>query len=108
MVDFGFKISVPRSIDLDKADNTKRDLLLDQVPSYRLCIGCGGCSATCTAHDFNDFSLRKVHIAFSRGQYDGLAQQLNKCMLCGKCMLVCPRGVNTRSLIIAMRKLLDE
>lgn len=108
MVDFGFNISSPRSVDLDKANMNKRDQLLERVPSYSLCIGCGGCSATCTAQDFVKFSIRQAHIAFSRGQYDGLAKQLDKCMLCGKCMLVCPRGVNTRSLIINMRKLLEE
>ena len=53
-----------------------------------------------------DFDIRKVHNTFRRGQYDRLSEELRKCMLCGKCTLVCPRGVNLRSLIINMRQLL--
>ena len=32
------------------------------------------------------------------------ADALDACMLCGKCTLVCPRGVNTRAMIMEMRK----
>jgi heterodisulfide reductase subunit C len=45
-----------------------------------------------------------MHMAFVKGQQEGLRTQLNRCMLCGKCLLVCPRGVHTRSVIMAMRK----
>lgn len=45
---------------------------------------------------------------FRRGNTEGLAEELRKCMLCGKCVLVCPRGVNLRQLIINMRKMLEE
>ena len=107
MNDFGFQISRPRSINLDQTDSTLRERLLEAVPSYRLCIGCGGCTATCSAGQFTTFNIRRIHHAFANGQTDGLAQQLDNCMLCGKCMLVCPRGVNLRRLIIAMRQLLN-
>jgi heterodisulfide reductase subunit C len=30
-------------------------------------------------------------------------RKIGKCMLCGKCALVCPRGVNTRN-IVALAK----
>ena len=30
--------------------------------------------------------------------------KLKKCMLCGKCILVCPRGVNTRNVVILAKK----
>ena len=114
MTKFGFKISTTRSIDLDGADRTLSDLLLEAVSSYRYCIGCGGCTATCSAGQFTDFNIRKTHFLFSRRQYDKLSTDmlpeadLNKCMLCGKCSLVCPRGVNTRGLILEMRKLLKS
>ena len=29
---------------------------------------------------------------------------LRHCMLCGKCQLVCPRGINTRHLILSIGK----
>ena len=114
MTKFGFKISTTRSIDLDGANRTLSDRLMEAVPSYRYCIGCGGCTATCSAGQFTDFNIRKTHFLFSRRQYDKLSKEmlpeadLNKCMLCGKCSLVCPRGVNTRGLILEMRKLLKS
>jgi heterodisulfide reductase subunit B len=37
-----------------------------------------------------------------RGDCDDAADDLKKCMLCGKCLLVCPRGVDTRKMILAM------
>ena len=106
MNNFGFQISKTRSIDMDAADSARRAQLLASVPSYRLCIGCGACSATCSAGQFTQFNIRRIHTAFNCGQTDTLAEQLDSCMLCGKCTLVCPRGVNLRSLIIRMRQLL--
>ncbi len=106
MKKFGFTISQGRQINFDEIKNDKVDRLLELVPSYKLCIGCGGCTAACSAAGFTDYNFRRIHTAFLRGQYEGLADQLQRCMLCGKCMLVCPRGVNTRSLIINMRRIL--
>ncbi len=86
----------------------KTEQLLNAVPSYKRCISCGGCTASCSARQFTDFNIRKAHLYFKRGQYDRLEEELQKCMLCGKCMLVCPRGVNLRSLIINMRQILSN
>ena len=114
MTKFGFKISTTRAIDLDDADKRPYAQLLEAVPSYRYCIGCGGCTATCSAGQFTDFNIRKTHFLFSRRQYDKLSadvapeNDLKRCMLCGKCTLVCPRGVNTRGLILEMRRLLNN
>lgn len=108
MVDFGFNIKKARSFNLTTSDLSKANELLERVPSYRLCISCGGCTATCSARQFTDFDIRKVHNSFRRGLYSGLDKELHKCMLCGKCTLVCPRGVNLRSLIINMRQILDS
>lgn len=99
---------------MDNGDRMLYDELVATVPSYRYCIGCGGCTATCSAGQFTDFNIRKTHFLFSRRQYDKLSTELlpeadlNKCMLCGKCSLVCPRGVNTRGLIVEMRMLLNN
>ncbi len=108
MADFGFSITQTRSVKLNNADLSKYRQLAQLVPSYRRCIGCGGCTASCSARAFTDFNIRKVHCGFSRGQYDQVEQELQKCMLCGKCTLVCPRGVNLRSLIINMRQILTN
>lgn len=106
MTQFHFTILQPRVLDYDKQDLSKARRLESAVPSYRRCIGCGGCSATCSTGGLSPLNIRKAHLSFSRGIYDGLDEALKACMLCGKCMLVCPRGVNTRSLIINMRHLL--
>ena len=108
MIEFGFALKQTRSEDLDKTSLERFHRLLELTPSFRRCFQCGNCSATCSARQFTDFSIRRVHTSFRRGEYDGLAEELRKCMLCGKCPLVCPRGVNLRSLIINMREILDE
>ncbi|MBP5327200.1 MAG: 4Fe-4S dicluster domain-containing protein [Bacteroidales bacterium] len=103
---FGFTISQGRQINFDEIKTDKVEKMLELVPSYKLCIGCGGCTAACTAAGFTDYNIRRIHTAFQRGQYNGLEEKLQRCMLCGKCLLVCPRGVNTRSLIVNMRRIL--
>ena len=108
MADFGFSIKKSRTVNLSQSDLRKAEQLLAAVPSYKLCIGCGGCTASCSARQFTDFDIRKVHCFFSRAQYVMLEKELQKCMLCGKCTLVCPRGVNLRSLIINMRQILSN
>ena len=105
---FGFSISQTRSIDLDQVDFSHLDELKSIVPSFMVCINCGGCTATCSAQQFSDFNIRKIKTQFMQGQYDGLAKQLEKCMLCGKCTLVCPREVNLRNSVVAMRRILTK
>ena len=105
MINFGFTIKQARSEDLDKSSLQKYRKLVDLTPSFKRCFQCGNCSATCSARQFTDFSIRRVHTSFRRGEYDNLAQELRKCMLCGKCTLVCPRGVNTRHLILELCRL---
>ncbi len=108
MKEFGFSIAKGRSLNMDEMRTDKLERLLEVVPSYKWCIGCGGCTAACSAGGFTDFNIRRIHTSFMRGQYRELDRQLKACMLCGKCLLVCPRGVNTRSLIINMRRILNE
>lgn len=99
MEKFGYTISKGRQIDYDSNDKRIADYILGKEPSFRLCIECGCCSATCTAGKFTRFSLREFNILIKRGEYDAVRQNISKCMLCGKCTLVCPRGVNTRNVI---------
>ncbi len=108
MKNWGYKILQPRALDFDVIDLETYNRLLEKVPSARRCLMCGACTATCSANLHIDFNLRKTHLLFSRGQFDGLANELDKCMLCGKCKLVCPRGVNTRALINNMRIVLND
>jgi heterodisulfide reductase subunit C len=34
--------------------------------------------------------------------------EVEKCMLCGKCQLACPRGVNTRNVILGIQRAFEE
>ena len=46
---FGYTISKPRAIDLDRNNLRKSDEILREMPELQTCIGCGGCTAVCTA-----------------------------------------------------------
>ena len=101
---FGYTISKGRQIDYESNDRRVAEYILEKEPSFALCIECGGCSATCTSGSMTRFSLRELHILIKRGENDMVFNNLKKCMLCGKCTLVCPRGVNTRHIVILAKQ----
>ncbi len=101
---FGFNIIEPRSIDFDHFDNRLLQAILDKEPSFKICLSCGGCTATCNARTLIDFNIRKLNLLIRRGEITGLAKEIDKCMLCGKCSLVCPRGINIRNVIMLLKK----
>jgi len=99
MEKFGFAILKERHIDYDANDKSIAEYIADHEPTFRLCIECGCCSATCTTGTFTRFSLRELQIFLKRGENEYVRENISKCMLCGKCILVCPRGVNTRNVV---------
>lgn len=99
---WGYSIPEARGIDYDKNDKSLSAYLAQKAPSSKLCIGCGGCTATCTAGQLTEFNIRKLQMLVKRGENEEARKNLHKCMLCGKCLLVCPRGVDTRKMILAM------
>ena len=103
MTDFGYTVSKPRRIDIDSNDMTLCDGILSSMPELQTCIGCGTCTAVCTAGNLTDFNFRRVHTLVRRGEYRGAYEELNKCMLCGKCRLACPRGINTRAVVLLLK-----
>ena len=104
MKDFGFTPIKPRTIDYDQFDGRLLDKLLELEPSFRVCLSCGGCTATCSAGNLVRFNVRRMNLLLRRGETAGLADEIRKCMLCGKCMLVCPRGINLRNVILLIKK----
>lgn len=48
-INFGYTISKPRAIDLDRNNLRKSDEILREMPELQTCIGCGACTAVCTA-----------------------------------------------------------
>lgn len=104
MEKFGFTLSKARVINYDTNDRSVVDFIMEREPSLRLCIECGGCSSTCTTGNFTGFSLREMHILLKRGENDKVRSKIGQCMLCGKCSLVCPRGVNTRNVVFLAKQ----
>ena len=105
MKGFGFRLSASSTIDMDKVDRTRFEQLCDIEPDARRCMACGSCSATCTGSPFSGMSLRKVLLALQRGGEGDALRMMSACMLCGKCTMVCPRGINTRPLILAISRI---
>ncbi len=105
-MNFGYSVNQPRAINLDRNDLSPAAALVALEASVRTCIECGSCTATCTAGALTDFNFHKLHHLLLKGEYDHVREQTGKCMLCGKCRLVCPRGINTRNLILAIKKVL--
>jgi len=108
MINFGYSIHKDNQINMDAVSMELLEKVKKREPSVMMCMACGSCAATCSAAQFTSFSLRHLMLKVCRGQMQGLEKEAEKCMLCGKCQLVCPRGVNTRNVIIAIRSVLEE
>ena len=73
-INWGYAINKPRVIDID-SNNLRKSA-----------------------------EIRILHTLVRRGEYQGVYEQMNKCMLCGKCRLVCPRGINTRAVVMLIKR----
>jgi heterodisulfide reductase subunit B len=104
---FGYTIHPDRQIDFDLNDKRIIEYLKVHEPSINICIACGSCTATCSAGNFVDFNIRRVHTFLRRAETPFLKKEIAKCMLCGKCQLVCPRGVNLRNLISSIHNAVE-
>jgi len=103
MTEFGFSIHEDLMIDHDRP-SPAYELLQETVPSISMCMACGSCSGTCISSYQTDSGFRKLIMFLRNGTYDQLEKALEYCQFCGKCSLVCPRGINTRKAILEMRK----
>lgn len=104
MKDFGYTMIRQRTIDYDQFDGRLLNDILRMEPSFKVCLSCGGCTATCSAGDLVSFNVRRMNLLLRRGETAELQSEIEKCMLCGKCMLVCPRGINIRNVIMLIKK----
>lgn len=105
MTDFGFTINKSSTIDLDKVDDRLYGRLCALEPGALTCMNCGSCSASCTANNYKPMSVRKLLLSLRRGE--DVRPLLANCFLCGKCSMVCPRGINTRSIILSISRIYD-
>ena len=106
MIDFGYRKNESLVLDLDR-DAGRFDLyqkLLRAEPSVASCISCGTCTATCSAGQFTEFNLRKIILLCKRGDTQTLPSVIHRCMVCGKCQFACPKGVNTRNIVLFLSK----
>ena len=104
MVNFGYSTLKVSILDLDLANLDLSDLISFDEPSFKLCIACGSCAATCTAGKFTNFNFREMCHHIRMGESQQAITESEKCMMCGKCTLACPRNVNTRNVIRLVRK----
>jgi len=102
MVDFGYKITSGNRVDLDKSDNTAFRRLKELSPEFIKCIGCGSCTSSCSAGNFSDVSFRSAVLLMERGLNKHSLNIIKGCMHCGKCSVVCPRGINIRKTILSI------
>lgn len=105
MIDFGFSVSPSSRINLDSVDRKSFAALAKLEPDVLKCMACGSCSASCTASQFEPTSVRRAILSLQNGQAEQALDLLKGCMMCGKCTMVCPRGINTRHLIISIQKI---
>ena len=101
---FGYSINQSSKIDLDVSSRNIAYQVMNYEPSFAICIGCGTCMATCSTGIFTSFNLRKIQLMVKHGQTDLIHNEIEKCMVCGKCQMICPRGVNTRNIVIAIHR----
>ena len=104
MVDFGFGLVPSSRINLDLFDREKFEELAAIEPDVRKCMACGSCTAVCTAGQFIQTSLRAAIEELHNAHPDKALGLLTSSQLCGKCSMVCPRGINTRHLILSITK----
>lgn len=108
MVNFGYGLLKSSRINLDLFDKEKFDKLVAMEPDVLKCIACGSCTAVCTAGRYKPTSLRAAIEELRNGRDDVALDMLKSCQLCGKCLMVCPRGINTRHLILSISKVYSK
>lgn len=102
-----FSLHPDHTINLDHNDRTIARMLEASEPTSRICMACGSCGGTCSAAPFEPLSFRNILLMVRRGETETARAELSKCMFCGKCTLVCPRGVNTRHILSMLRTMLN-
>lgn len=103
MPEFGFSLHKDQLIDYDSTGEAYRSIL-QTVPSVASCIACGACNGTCVSAEQTGIGFRKLLVYLRNDMKTELVRGLKYCQFCGKCWLVCPRGINTRKAILEMKK----
>jgi heterodisulfide reductase subunit C len=108
MREWGYTLTKSNQSDLARIDLRLIETIGMLEPSIYWCIGCGTCSATCTSAQFNDFNPRKTFQSIRVGRIENLRDEISKCLLCGKCQMVCPKNVNTRNILSNLKRIIGR
>ena len=107
-INFGYSFAEARNVDMNISIPESVDMLLKKEPSLAACIGCGNCAAMCTAGHFAEMRFYRLNLQMKRGLVSDLKRHAANCMLCGKCQLTCPRGVNIRRAVLLINETYDN
>jgi heterodisulfide reductase subunit C len=102
MTEFGFSIQQDLMLDHDLL-SPAYDALLEKVPGVALCLSCGTCTGSCISSETTGYGFRNLVVMLKNRQHILLEEALKNCQFCGKCFMVCPRGINTRKAILEMK-----
>ena len=106
-INWGYAINKPRVIDIDSNNLRKSDEILREMPELQTCIAAAAVRRPVRPATLR-ISISATPYARAPGRISGRYEQMNKCMLCGKCRLVCPRGINTRAVVMLIKRKLGD
>ncbi|HIU17593.1 MAG TPA: (Fe-S)-binding protein [Candidatus Avidesulfovibrio excrementigallinarum] len=77
------------------------------------CIGCGTCLTSCPVYAQEPREEltargRNRHILELLDGHDNAAETVGKCLLCGRCTMVCPRGIRNDLIVAGLRGLMVQ
>jgi heterodisulfide reductase subunit C len=108
MIHFGYNIQRDRQIDYDTNNLRILNFIRQEEPSVDWCMSCGTCASGCTAAMTSDYSLRRLILLARRGEEEEIFETVNRCRFCGKCIIACPRDVNTRNIVFLMQYFVNK
>ena len=106
-INFGYTISKPRAIDIDRNNLRKSDEILREMPELQACIGCGACAATCKNGSAMLFVAARVSslAKLPQGRVEGARRAkamvakmdelgFGNCTNTGACQAECPKSIS--------------
>lgn len=103
MKQFGFTTLKKNSVNIYQTDKSLWQEMQTIAPEIKGCLSCGACAAACPINSAsNNLSIRKTIIEMNRGI--DISSSINKCQMCNRCSLVCPKGLNTRRVFFELLK----
>ncbi len=79
------------------------------------CIGCGTCLTTCPVYGEEPKEIftargRNANLAklILEAEQQGVTEALVKCLMCGRCSLVCPQGIRNDRIVASLREIAVE